>query len=73
MAQKNQCVISSKKIEYGFVIATVFCGKSQKYIKGEGEKDSYAELPSDAAEKARNANACAKCVSAIEKLTRIDR
>ena len=69
MKEKKPCIVKHKIADGDdFIFITVFCGKRYRCFKQPGEKDTYAELPYDAAEKARNANACAKCVSAIEKL-----
>ena len=50
-----------------FIIMTYFCGKSQRCFKQKGDKDSYAELPKNAYEKAKNHGACCKCVKAIKE------
>lgn len=61
------CIVKSKIVEGDFTFLTFFCGKRQRCFKQPGEEASHAELPDDAVEKARNANACAKCVRGIER------
>ena len=69
MKVKKPCIVKHKILDGDeFIFITFFCGGLDRCFKQPGEKETYAELPDDAAEKARNANACAKCVSAIEKL-----
>ena len=69
MTAKKPCIVRHKILDGDeFIFITFFCGKRQRCFKELGEPDTYTELSDDAAEKARNANACAKCVSAIEKL-----
>jgi len=69
MALKKPCIVASKIFDgETFIFVTFFCGKRDRCWKKLDDKETYAELPDDAAEKARNANACDKCVSAIEKV-----
>ena len=69
MTVKKPCIVRHRISDgLNFIFVTFYCGKRQRCFKELGEPDTYAELPDDAAEKARNANACAKCVSAIEML-----
>ena len=66
---ESPCIVQHKIVENeNFIFITHFCGWGQRCFREKGEESSSAELPDDADEKAGNANACAKCVSAIEKL-----
>lgn len=73
MTSKKPCIVESKITDDEFIFITFFCGNQQRCFKESGEKDSYTELPDDAVEKARNANACAKCVRGIEKVKGVDK
>jgi len=64
---KKPCVVKHKRIyDDNFIFITYFCGKKQRCFKQEDDKDSYVEMPENAAEIARNHGACCKCVQAIE-------